>query len=81
MGRVIGDGGCFYQVVDIAVLPEHQGKGLGKRIMKEIMKFIALSVPQSAYVSLIADGKAQDLYAQFGFKYTAPASVGMAIKV
>ena len=36
MGRVIGDGGCFFQVVDIAVLPEHQGKGLGKRIMVEV---------------------------------------------
>src|SRR5687767_9967791 len=30
MGRVIGDGGCFYQVVDIAVLKEHQGRGIGK---------------------------------------------------
>ena len=29
MGRVIGDGGAFYQVVDIAVLPAHQGLGLG----------------------------------------------------
>ena len=81
MGRIIGDGGCFYQVVDIAVLPEHQGKGLGKIIMQEIMRFIDNEVPSSAYVSLIADGKAQDLYAQFGFKHTAPRSVGMAIKI
>ncbi|MGK5077898.1 GNAT family N-acetyltransferase [Janthinobacterium sp. HLX7-2] len=80
MGRIIGDGGCFFQVVDIAVLPAHQGKGLGKRIMREIMRFIDTDVPQSAYVSLIADGQAQDLYAQFGFRHTAPASVGMALK-
>ena len=80
MGRIIGDGGCFFQVVDIAVLPAHQGKGLGKLIMREIMQFIETEVPQSAYVSLIADGQAQDLYAQFGFRYTAPASVGMALK-
>ena len=80
MGRVIGDGGCFYQVVDIAVLPAHQGKGLGKLIMREIRQFIDSDVPESAYVSLIADGQAQDLYAQFGFKHTAPASVGMALK-
>ena len=25
MGRVVGDGGLFFQVVDIAVLPEHHG--------------------------------------------------------
>jgi ribosomal protein S18 acetylase RimI-like enzyme len=78
MGRVIGDGGCFFQVVDIAVLKEHQGKGLGKRIMAEIMKYIEANVPESGYVSLIADGQAQDLYAQFGFVHTAPHSVGMA---
>lgn len=80
MGRIIGDGGCFFQVVDIAVLPAHQGKGLGKLIMREIMQFIETEVPQSAYVSLIADGQAQNLYAQFGFRHTAPASVGMALK-
>ena len=79
MGRIIGDGGCFFQVTDIAVLPAHQGKGLGKRIMREIMQFIETAVPESAYVSLIADGQAQDLYAQFGFRHTAPASVGMAL--
>ncbi|UXH78641.1 GNAT family N-acetyltransferase [Roseateles amylovorans] len=78
MGRVIGDGGCFYQVVDICVLPSHQGKGLGKVIMAEIMKFLDSDVPATGYVSLIADGEAQNLYAQFGFVLTAPRSVGMA---
>ena len=80
MGRIIGDGGCFYQVVDIAVLPAHQGRGLGKLIMHEIMRYIEEQVPASAYVSLIADGQAQNLYAQFGFTHTAPKSVGMAMK-
>ena len=30
MGRLIGDGALFLQVVDIAVRPGHQHKGLGK---------------------------------------------------
>lgn len=80
MGRVVGDGGCFYQVVDIAVVKEHQGKGIGKMIMAEIVEYIETNVPESGYVSLIADGKAQDLYARFGFVHTAPGSVGMAFK-
>lgn len=80
MGRVIGDGGCFYQVADIVVLPEHQGRGLGKAIMSEIAAYIEGEVPESGYVSLIADGKAYRLYQQFGFALTAPASVGMALK-
>ncbi len=79
MGRIIGDGGCFFQVTDIAVLRAHQGRGLGKLIMRAISAYIADNVPASGYVSLIADGQAQDLYAQFGFKPTAPASVGMAL--
>jgi ribosomal protein S18 acetylase RimI-like enzyme len=78
MGRIIGDGGCFFQVVDIAVLKAHQGKGIGKSIMREICTYIEKNVPETAYVSLIADGQAQDLYAQFGFVSTAPLSVGMA---
>jgi GNAT superfamily N-acetyltransferase len=80
MGRVIGDGGTAFQVVDIAVLREHQGKGLGKLIMQEISVYLERSVPETGYVSLIADGPAKDLYAQFGFVETAPASVGMALK-
>lgn len=80
MGRVIGDGGCFYQVVDIAVRPDHQGQGLGKMIMAEIVAYLEREVPEGGYVSLLADGKANELYAQFGFVATAPASIGMAWK-
>ena len=81
MGRVTGDGGTAYQVVDIAVLPEHQGKGLGKRIVSALVDWLHANAPKSAYVSLIADGPAKDLYAQYGFKPTAPASIGMAFKI
>ena len=77
IGRVIGDGGCFFQVVDIAVLPAHQGKGLGKRIMGALMEHLEEHAPSSAYVSLIADGEARRLYQQFGFIPTAPQSMGM----
>jgi ribosomal protein S18 acetylase RimI-like enzyme len=81
MGRVIGDGRCFYQVVDTAVLPHHRGRWLGKLSMTEVMKYIREHVPKSGYLSLLADGKAQDLYTQFGFRPTAPDSVGMYYKV
>jgi GNAT superfamily N-acetyltransferase len=81
MGRVIGDGGTAYQVVDIAVLPAHQSKGLGKRIVAALVDWLHANAPKSAYVSLIADGPAKDLYAQFGFEPTAPASIGMAFQI
>ncbi len=81
MGRIVGDGGLFFQVVDIAVEPAHQGRGLGKAIMGAIVGHLRQTAPVGAHVSLLADGDAQRLYAQFGFKPTAPASVGMAFSI
>lgn len=80
MGRVIGDGGCFFQVTDIAVDPAHQGRGLGKMVMAELKKWIDGNVPETGYVSLIADGKANALYAQFGFVSVGPVSEGMYLR-
>ncbi|WP_421521870.1 GNAT family N-acetyltransferase [Ochrobactrum quorumnocens] len=81
MGRLIGDGGCFFQVVDIAVDPQHQGRRLGKAIMDAIMQHVNAELPDSAYVSLIADVPANKLYEKFGFQETAPRSLGMAYRV
>lgn len=81
MGRIIGDGGCFFQVTDIAIMPEHQGRGLGKTIMAALTDYIEKQLPKTAYVSLIADVPANRLYKQFGFAETAPRSVGMARRV
>lgn len=78
MGRLIGDGGCFFQIVDIAVTPSDQGRGLGKMIMAALMEHVTGQLPATAYVSLIADVPAHKLYAQFGFVETAPRSLGMA---
>ena len=81
MGRVIGDGGLFYQLVDIAVEPAHQRRGLGKAIVGKLVEYLQQSAPDGAHVSLIADGPAQHLYSQFGFKPTAPDSIGMAFSI
>lgn len=78
MGRIIGDGGCFFQVTDIAILPAHQGRGLAKWIMQALTDCINEALPKTAYVSLIADVPANRLYQQFGFAETAPRSVGMS---
>ena len=77
MGRVIGDGGCFFEVVDIAVVPEHRGKGLGRKIMREIMSFIEANAPPGAYVSLITDKPA--FYRKFGFEPTSPQDEAMSV--
>lgn len=81
MGRVIGDGGCNYEIVDMAVHPDYQWRGLGRRIMQALMDWLHANAPETAYVCLIADDHAPALYAQFGFEPVAPRSIGMAMKL
>lgn len=81
MGRVIGDGGLNFDVVDVAVHPQYQRQGLGTRIMTALVGYIDEVAPDSAYVSLLADDDAPKLYRKFGFEFTAPRTVGMAFKV
>jgi len=81
MGRVVGDGGLNYDIVDMAVHPDYQRQGHGYRIMDALMKFVDGHAADSSYVSLLADGGAPDLYSKFGFEFTAPRTVGMALNV
>ncbi|MEU9283818.1 GNAT family N-acetyltransferase [Streptomyces sp. NPDC048275] len=78
MGRIIGDGGTAFQIVDVCVHPAHQGRGLGKRIMAALTDELERRAPATAYISLIADGPARHLYEKFGFADTAThGSIGM----
>ncbi len=81
MGRVVGDSGCNYDVVDVAVHPDYQRQGHGFRIMEALMEYIHDHAPESAYVSLIADHGAPTFYEKFGFEFTAPTSVAMAKRI
>ena len=82
LGRVVGDGGCFFEIVDIAVMPEHQGQGLGRRIMEALIDYLDEHAPKSAYVSLMADHGTPAFYEQFGFKrLEMPKSAGMYLRI
>jgi GNAT superfamily N-acetyltransferase len=81
MGRVIGDGGCFFQVVDMAVLPQHRRRGLGDAVLAYLLDRIRVEAPPGAYVSLLADPPGRRLYAKHGFRETAPSSIGMALRL
>nr|WP_226996773.1 GNAT family N-acetyltransferase [Tetragenococcus koreensis] len=39
-GRIIGDKGTVYQIVDVVVDPAYQGNGLGKKIMNELVSYL-----------------------------------------
>jgi GNAT superfamily N-acetyltransferase len=77
MGRIVGDDGCFFQIVDMAVDPAHQRRGLGAGIMQRLADALAARAPDGAFVSLLADPPGVRLYQRFGFQASAPASIGM----
>lgn len=84
MGRVVGDGGWYYVITDMAVSKDHQRKGLGEAILKHLLHKIKSTAPAEAgfppYINLLADPPGRKLYERNGFVYTAPRSLGMMYK-
>ena len=76
-GRVIGDGGLYFYLQDIIVLPAFQGKGLGKRLMKAIVAYLEEHALPGAFVGLMAAKGVSNFYTQFGFTVRPPERPGM----
>ncbi len=76
IGRIIGDGGFFFQVVD--VVPEHQRQGLGKMVMDALMAWLRHSAPTGAYVQLVTETGTTRFYEKYGFRVRAPERSGMS---
>lgn len=88
MGRVIGDGGWYFLIADMAVLPEHQRKGLGDAVLKQLLEHIRTHAPRDEdggengdgksgggawpYVTLFADEPGRKLYKRNGFVESLP---------
>ena len=79
MGRLIGDGGWYFHVVDMAVLPAHQRRGIGDLVLSRLLDEIRSRAPADAFVSLMADPPGRRLYARHGFAERRELSIGMAM--
>jgi len=77
MGRVVGDGGWYFLIADMATLPEYQRRGLGRRILEDLLAEIRAKAPEGAYVTLLADPPGQALYRSLGFTEPTNGSVTM----
>ena len=78
IGRIVGDGALFFEVVDVAVLPAHQKRGLGTMIMDALTSWLRENAPRGAYVKLIADKGTTGFYERYGFRIRTPESSGMS---
>nr|WP_235847574.1 GNAT family N-acetyltransferase [Paenibacillus tuaregi] len=79
MGRIVGDGAMYFYIQDVAVLPEHQGNGIGARIIERVMEFIAeRRFPNGvAFAGLFASEGKDKFYEKYGFQDYSPGMTGM----
>ena len=70
MARLIGDGGMSFYIKDFAVLPEYQGQGVGRTLMKAMESWILERVQPGWAVSLelISSKGREAFYEKFGFE-------------
>jgi len=78
MGRIIGDGGWYFHIADIATLPDYQGRGLGRSVMEHLIAHIREVAPPNPYITLLADPPGRRLYEGLGFVPSDP-TVGMRL--
>lgn len=78
VSRVVSDGGYIAIIVDVIVLPEYQGNGIGKTMMKKVMEFIKNNIEegQFVFVNLMAAKDKETFYTQFGFEARPNDRVG-----
>jgi GNAT superfamily N-acetyltransferase len=62
--RIVTDYTVFAYLMDVFILPEHQGKGYSKQLMKAINKESKL---KTCHVWMLKTSDAHGLYKQFGY--------------
>ena len=66
--RVVTDRAAFAYLADVFVLPEHRGRGLGKRLIEAVMAHPDL---QGVRRFILGTADAHSLYERFGFRALA----------
>jgi len=69
MGRLVGDESMYWYIQDVIVIPEYQGKNIGKRIIESLLKYIQIhSLPETTTtVGLMVDKDKEEFYEKIGF--------------
>ena len=65
MGRIVGDGAMYYYIQDIAVHPEHQGQGLGTKILNALFHYLQEQALPKSFIGLFSVPEAVGFYSRF----------------
>ena len=83
MARMIGDMGLDYYIKDVIVRPEYQGKGIGRLLIYELLKFVNDNGIQGThiFVELCAMPDKIPFYQKFGFDQNEAQRLKMMYQV
>ena len=70
MGRLVGDGAMYWYIQDMAVLPEYQGRGIGKNIVERLLQHVYQNTLDGTFttVGLMAAQGKEGFYEKLGFE-------------
>lgn len=67
-GRVVGDGGMYFFIQDLMVLPGNDREGIEECLMDEIMHYLKKAAPPNAIFCIKGCALQKGRCRQFGFK-------------
>ena len=75
--RIVGDGGVYFYVQDMMVLPLLQGRGIGRALMQRLMAYLDTYARPGSFVGLMAARGASGFYDRYFFVPRADDAPGM----
>lgn len=79
--RIVGDGALYFYVQDMLVDREYRGRGIGTRLMRELLAWLRQHAGQGAFIGLMAAQDAEAFYRRFGFEERPEGRAGMELPV
>jgi GNAT superfamily N-acetyltransferase len=78
-GRVVGDGGVYFYVQDVIVVPDHQRHGVGDLVIAAIWEYLREHAPTGATIGLMAAEGRAGFYERWGFTARPNSAPGMQL--
>ena len=67
MCRIVGDSSFMFLIADMIVLPDYQRKGIGKKLMLDVINHIKTNYTAKSAVSLMSAKGKEGFYEKLGF--------------
>lgn len=77
--RVIGDGVLTFLIQDVFVVPKHQRKGVGSKIMQIVLGHLSTMAQPGAFIGLMAAPGTEAFFARHGFAARPSGAPGMQL--